>query len=135
MNWFYLAGSLGGIAVMVGFAVMLFGTATTKIAHASDAVRRLKQEIAGFRAGETALDADRNSALVENARDGVLHLVVARGDGLVVRPLRTGIVKRIERSGATLSLRLADFTLPRASLTLADESLAQAWEARLALRA
>jgi hypothetical protein len=126
---------MGGIALMVGLAIMLFGTASAKIVSAPDVVRRLKEDIAGFRAGETALDADANAALIENARDGVLHLVVARGDGLVVRPLRNGIVKRVLRRGPMLSLRLGDFTLPRASLTLADEAAAQAWEARIASRA
>jgi len=135
MNWIYLAGSLGGIALMVGLAVLLFGTVKPKIANASEAVRRLKEEVAGFRAGETALDADKNAALVENARDGVVHLVVARGDGLVARPLKNGIVKRVRRDSSTLSLRLGDFTLPRARLTLVDEGSAQAWEARLAPRA
>lgn len=134
MNWLYLMGSMGGVALMVGLAAMLFGTAGAKIVSASDVVRRLKEEIAGFRAGETALDADAHAALVENARDGALHLVVARGDGLVVRPLRNGIVKRVLRSGSTLSFSLRDFTLPRVRLTLSDEASAQAWEARIAPR-
>lgn len=132
MNWLYLLGSLGGVAMMIGLAAMLFGTRSVKIATAADAIHRLNMEIAGFRAGDAALDADQNAALVENARDGVLHLVVARGDGLVIRPLRHGFVKKLTREGATLSLRLADFTLPHARLTLLDEAAAQSWEARLA---
>ena len=132
MNVFYLLGSLGGIGLMVGLAAILFGTQSVKIATASDAVRRLKQEIAGFIAGDAALDANQSAALVENARDGVLHLIVARGDGLVVRPLKHGVVKKLTRDGATLSFKLADFTLPRARLTLLDEAAAQSWEARLA---
>lgn len=135
MNWIYLAGSLGGIALMVGLAVVLFGVSGAKIASAADAIRRLKDEIAGFRAGDIAFDAGQHAALIENTRDGVVHLVVARGDGLVVRPLRHGILKRALRTGATLTLRLSDFTLPRAKLTLPDEAAAALWEARLAARA
>lgn len=135
MNGIYILGSLGGIALMVGLAVALFGISGAKIANASHAIRRLKDEVAGFRAGDIALDAGQSAALVENARDGVVHLVIARGDGLVVRALKNGIVKRVVRDGATLALRLADFTLPRAKLVLPDDSAAEAWEARLAPRA
>jgi hypothetical protein len=132
MNWLYLAGSLAGIALIVGLNVMLFGATGVKIASAADVIRRLKDEIAGFRAGDVALDAGQRAALVENARDGVLHLVVARGDGLVTRSLKKGALKKLTRDGATLSLRLADFTLPRATLTLPDEALAADWETRVA---
>jgi hypothetical protein len=132
MNWLYLAGSLAGIGLIVGLNVMLFGATGVKIASAADVIRRLKDEIAGFRAGDVALDAGQRAALVENARDGVLHLVVARGDGLVTRALKKGALKRLTRDGATLSLRLADFTLPRATLTLPDEALAADWETRVA---
>jgi len=128
----YILGSLAGVALMVGIAALLFGTRAVTITNASDAIARLQAEVAGFRAGAAAVDAASNAALVENARDGVMHLVVARGDGLVIRALKHGLVKRILRDGATLSLRLADFTLPRATLTLADEAAARDWETRLA---
>ncbi len=131
MNMLYLLGSIAGVALLVGLNVMLFGFRAATIASASDAIRRLREEIAGFRAGDAALDAAHHVALVEDARDGVLHLVVARGDGLATRALKHGVVKRLIRDGATLTLRLADFTLPRARITFADDDLAKLWEARL----
>lgn len=135
MNWIYFLGSIAGIALLVGLNIMLFGATGVKLTSASDAIRRLKEEIAGFRAGDTVIDTAQSAALVENAHDGSLHLVVARGDGLVTRALKKGAVKTLARDGATLSLRLTDFTLPRAKLTLADEALARDWETRLARQA
>jgi hypothetical protein len=131
MNWLYLLGSIAGVAMLIGFNVVLFGWRRATLASVNDAESRLTAEIPGFRLGDAAIDQVAATALVENARDGALHLVVARGDGLVTRALKYGALKALARDGRILSLRLSDLTLPRAELTLADEAAAKQWEARL----
>jgi len=132
MLWLYLAGSVAGIALMVGINVLLFGARPIKIASIDVAAERLRNEIAGFRLGESAVGTSQDVALAEDARDGSLHLIVVRGDGLVARALKKGMLKTVSRDGAALSLRFADFTLPHANLTLSNEAAAQHWEARIA---
>ncbi|HEY1711101.1 MAG TPA: hypothetical protein VGG10_22740 [Rhizomicrobium sp.] len=127
----YVIGSLVGVMMLVGLNALLFGTENARIATVADAVKRLRQEIADFYAADATLDITKRAALLQNARNGVLYLVVVKGNGLVTRALKKGALKTFAREGTTLSLRLADFTLPRAKLTFADEAIAEAWEARL----
>ncbi len=127
----YLAGSIAGVALMVGLSTLLFGAKPARIAGRDAAVAHLAREVAGFRAGEAVVDSTGRAALVENQRDGTVHLVVVRGDGLVTRKLRGDSLRGCSRNGATLSLRLSDFTLPRATLALDAVDVAQAWQARL----
>lgn len=121
-----LAISLTGIALMVGFCWLLFGGAEAALT-ADGAAARLARDVPGFRAGRIALGRDARAALVEDARDGAIHLVLARGDGMVTRKLARGI--RTARDGERLALTLGEFTLKRAALELPD---AAEWEARLA---
>ena len=80
----YLVASLGGVGLLVGLSVALFGRAATTI-DMSALVARLACEWPGFRAGERARAVAGDAALVENASDGSLHLAVARGDAIVTR--------------------------------------------------
>ncbi|HEX4859961.1 MAG TPA: hypothetical protein VFV07_01910 [Rhizomicrobium sp.] len=116
--------SLGEVALMVGLCLLLFGRASTPGTQAFDA--RLAQDVPGLRAGRRAVSGDGRSVLVEDARDGAIYLVVARGDGVVTRKLSRST--RVSRDGERLTLGLQDFTLKRAELTLTDAS---DWEARL----
>lgn len=109
---------------MVGLCFALFGRAGAPTADAFEA--RLAFDVPGFRAGRSAVSADGRAALIEDARDGAVHLAVARGDGVVTRKLARGA--HISRDGERLTLGLKDFTLKRAQLTLADAS---DWETRL----
>jgi hypothetical protein len=127
----YLLGSVAGIALMVGVNVALFGRRTGALDLAA-LQARLALDNPGFRSGE-AVVAGR-TALVENAADGALYLARASGDTFVTRKLSRGSVKRITRSGASLDLRFADFTFPRARLAFANEDDAGAWHARIAGR-
>lgn len=127
----YLAASLAGVAAMVGLCAFLFGRGIVTIT-ADGAEARLRDDIPGFRAGACSLSSDGHAALMQDARDGSLHLVMARGSGLVTRTLSRGIVRKATRNGASLDLRFADFTFPKAQITFADEQSASAWEARLA---
>ena len=126
----YLVASLAGVGLLVGLSVALFGRAATTI-DMGVLVARLACEWPGFRAGERARAVAGDAALVENASDGSLHLAVARGDAIVTRRLARGTTG-VVRNDATLSLRLNDFTLPDAALTLADADLAAAWQVRIA---
>jgi hypothetical protein len=127
----YLTGSLAGVALMVGLCYLLFGGRSTRLG-VDDATRRLRAEVAGFVPGEIAVDVEGSAALVENARDHAVHLVVSRGDALVTRKVGPRSLRRLEHDGATLTLGLADFTLGTARLVLADRALAAEWQARLA---
>ena len=127
----YLLASLAGVAAMIGLCAALFGRSTVAI-EPERAIERLAFDVPGFRAGSIAVAADKRSALIEDARDGALYLVAARGDGLVTRRLSESYVKAASRDGAALSLRFADITFPRTALAFADETSARDWEARMA---
>jgi len=123
MSLVYLAGSLLGVAAIVGLAAFLFGW-RDRAMDAQDAADLLAREVPGFLAGRTGHDA--RAALIENVRDGQVYLALVRGDGLVTRKLPKDL--RVARDGARLTLDLRDFTLGPARLDLAD---AEYWEARL----
>ncbi len=57
--------------------------------------------------------------------------MIARGDGLVTRKLDRSLLRSVARTGAALSLRLSDFTLPAARLEFADDATAATWQTRL----
>jgi hypothetical protein len=131
MSWFYLAGSLGGIALLVGFNLLLFGRVRAQVGTAQEIAARLAKEIPGFRAGRAIVGADGCSAVIENAANRSLYLVEAMGDAVVTRQLSQSLLANVGRLGEKLSLELRDFTFPRATLVAGNESLAREWEARL----
>jgi hypothetical protein len=131
VNVVYLIGSLAGIALLVGLNVLLLGRARAGVGSAATIAERLSREIAGFHPGACVIAADGRAALIENAANQAVILVRAMGDGVVARNLAREAFGGVTRDGACLSLRLADFTLPRANIALDDEALAREWEARL----
>ncbi|HTW33823.1 MAG TPA: hypothetical protein VMD53_04325 [Rhizomicrobium sp.] len=131
MSLIYLAGSLGGIALLVGFNLLLFGRARPQVGTAPEIAARLAKEIPGFRAGRAIVGADGRSAVIENVANRALYLVEAMGDGVVTRQLSHGLLANVGRLGERLSLELRDFTFPRATLVAGSESLAREWESRL----
>lgn len=126
----YLAISLAGVAGMVGLCALLFGRAVATLDTRS-AAARLASDVPGFRPGNSALSADCRSAMLEDARDGAVYLVTARGGAFVTRKLARGNVKTASRDGAALALRFSDFTFPTATIAFHDESVARDWEARM----
>jgi hypothetical protein len=126
----YLAISLAGVAAMVGLCALLFGRAVATLDTRS-ATARLASDIPGFRLGNSALSADCRSAMLEDARNGAVYLVTARGDGFVTRKLGRADVKAASRNGAALALRFSDFTFPAATIAFHDESVARDWETRM----
>lgn len=131
MSWIYLAGSLGGIALLVGFNLLLFGRVRPQVGTAQEIAARLATEIPGFRMGRALVSADGSSAVIENAANRSLYLVEAMGAGVVTRQLSKGLLANVGRLGDKLSLELRDFAFPRATLVAGSESLAREWEARL----
>lgn len=127
----YLAGSLVGVALLVLLNLSLFGRAKTDVGTADTVSARLAREIPGFRAGRFARDAQGRAALIENAADRSVFLVEALGDDVVTRKLLPSQPITVDRNGATLELRLADFTFPRAKIRFDDEAAAREWERRL----
>jgi hypothetical protein len=126
----YLAFSILGVAAMVGLCAFLFGRDVAKLDTRS-AAARLAHDVPGFRLGHSALSADCRSAMLENASDGVIWLVIARGDGFVTRKLSRRDVKAASREGAALNLRFFDFTFPAAVIAFHDEAVARDWEMRM----
>jgi hypothetical protein len=118
--------SVGGITLMVGLCWALFGHKSVPLADGAALSASLARDTPGFHAGQVAISRDANSALIEDARDGAIYLVVSRGDGLVTRKLAPGAL--VARDGDRLDLRLLDFTLRQVQLDLAD---ATAWETKL----
>jgi len=131
MDVLYLLGSLAGVGLLVLLSVALFGLKGVRIGSAQNLEAYLARTLPLFRARSMALDTSEKVALAENDVDGTIHLVVAYGDGIVSRKLSRTLLRDISRREATLLLRLADFTLPRADLTFADSTTASLWEKKL----
>ncbi|HEX7725810.1 MAG TPA: hypothetical protein VF410_04595 [Rhizomicrobium sp.] len=127
---YYLVFSILGVAAMVGLCAFLFGREVVKLDTRS-AAARLAADVPGFRLGHSALSADTRSAMLEDARDGSVWLVTARGDGFVTRRLSRRDVKAASRDGAALKLRFSDFTFPAAVIAFHDEDVARDWELRM----
>jgi len=126
----YLAASLAGVGALVGLCVLLFGRGISPI-DAGTVETRLREDTPGFRGRNFAASADGHAALIEDARDGAIYLVVARGSGLVTRKLSKGFLRKAHRKGELLDLHFADFTFPKARLAFDGEAAASNWEARL----
>lgn len=131
MNLLYLTGSLAGVGMLVLLSVALFGLKGARIASAQNLEAYLARTLPVFRARSMALASDEKAGLAENDVDGTIHLVVTRGDAMVARKLSRSLLRDIRRHGTTLSLRLADFTLPRADLDFVDSATALHWERKL----
>jgi hypothetical protein len=129
MNALYFAGSLAGVAAMVGLNLLLFGRARAVLDSQAVAVR-LQEDMPDFHARGVTVSADKDCALAEGV-DGAIFLVVVSGDKFVARKLVSGSLQAIARVGASLTIRFEDFTFPRARLTLVDETSARDWETRL----
>ncbi len=131
MNLLYLAGSLIGVAMIVGLNLLLFGRTKPALGNVQDIGARIAADMPGFRTGSGIVGDDGATALVTDSTDSAIFLVKAFGDRLVTRRLSRGVVRAVTADGSTLALRLKDFTLPKARIALDSEATAQEWEARL----
>ena len=128
--YLYLLGSILGVALIVALNLVLMGRARALV-DLDAAKALLAAEYPGFQAQRAVLARDSRAALIEDDTGG-LYLVAGAGDTLVSRELSPGSVRAVARDGETLSIRLYDFTFPRAGIVLGDAAEAKAWEARLA---
>jgi len=110
----------------------LGGWSPARIDSAEAAGAELEGDVIGFEAGRGAVSADGLGALVEERGGSRLGLVLARGDRLVTRALNPGEILAVTREGESVTLHLADFTLPRAVLIFGDETIAGDWADRAA---
>ncbi|MGA7710472.1 MAG: hypothetical protein WCA81_01110 [Rhizomicrobium sp.] len=131
MDLLYLTGSLVGIGLLVLLSVALFGLQSVRIGSVQNLEAYLAGTLPVFRARSMVLDSAAKAALAENDVDGTIYLVVAYGDAMVSRKLSQSLLRDVSRQEARLSLRLADFSLPRADLNFADSTTALLWEKKL----
>ena len=131
MNLLYLAGSLIGVAMIVGLNLVLFGRAKSALGNIQDLGAWIAADTPGFRAGSGIVGNDGSVALVTDGADSTIFLIKAFGDRVVTRKLSRGMLRAVSADGSTLSLRLKDFTLPKARIALDSEITARDWEARL----
>ena len=125
-----LAGSVLGVALIVMLNRAIGGWSPAVVAGEDGARRALEADVIDFEAGEGAVDVEGRSALFTETGGHRLGLVVARGDGLIARALGPGDVRQAAIEDATLVLRLNDYTLPRAEVTLDDIAPAETWAQR-----
>ena len=127
--------ALMGAGFGIGLIVLLniaMGWTRLRLDTEDKARRFLKRDVMGFEAGdEQALTTDRCGFICLEAGGERLGLVLARGDNAVVRALRAGDVRRVDRQGATLTITLYDYTLPRVVLELGRDGQSQAWAERV----
>ncbi|MBI1264490.1 MAG: hypothetical protein GC187_07130 [Alphaproteobacteria bacterium] len=127
-----LLGSALAIALVIGLNAMLGGWAPSRIDSAGAAAQALERDILGFRAGAQGVAAaDRRAGLVMEADGGRLGLALSLGDGIVSRALRPAEVRGAQAQGERLVIRIDDFTLQRACITLANEDEARLWAGRI----
>jgi hypothetical protein len=131
MNLLYLAGSLIGVAMIVGLNLVLFGRAKPALGNIQDLGGRIATDVPGFRAGNGIVGKDGSIALVTDSAGCSIFLIKAFGDRVVTRKLSHGVLRDVSADGSTLLLKLKDFTLPKARIVLKSETVARDWEARL----
>jgi len=131
MNFLYLAGSLAGIALIVGLNLILFGRAKPVLGSVPDIAARLAADVPGFRAGRGVTASSGDTALIEDEASGAIFLVKALGDRVVTRKLSRVSLGEVRAVGSTLALRLRDFAFRGAVLSLPDERASREWEKRL----
>ncbi len=117
-----------GIALIL-LAVWFTGGARRARLDRALVLARLGEDLPDFIAVEIAIDADAAAALALGA-DGMLVLVFAAGDKVVVRALEPGELRRVKVAGDRLEIDTAAFTHGRFALAL--PGAASAWARRLA---
>jgi hypothetical protein len=131
MNLLYLAGSLIGVAMIVGLNLVLFGRPKPALGNLQKLGALIAADIPGFNAGGGIIGNDGSVALVTDGADNTIFLIKALGDRVVTRKLSRGALRAVSTDGSTLSLQLRDYTLPTAQIALDSEATARDWESRL----
>lgn len=123
----FIAVGIAACAVIAAYAHWLGRSARQTLNDAEEALRLFQAACPDLEAREARLAGDRHAALVtlENGDAGLLY---AMGSKWMARDLSAGSVKAVKRLSANrLRLILADYTMPRLTIALADESERERW--------
>ena len=126
-----LLGSVIGISAMVAVNAWLGLNTPARLTGLDDAIARLDTDSVGFEAGEGVVAPDGKSALVTDAAQSRLALLVARGSDFVIRYLEPGQVRSVATDGTDIALKLNDFTFAPAHLAFETPDQARDWAGRL----
>ena len=128
--WFIL-GSFLGVSAMVAMNVFLKISKIAQIGTLEEASRLLDIDSIGFESGPGVLSSDNLSALVEETNGDRIALLAARGDGVVIRYLVSGLVKAARMDGDDLGIKLNDFTFAPVTMKFDTHQTARAWADKL----
>ncbi|NIJ40407.1 hypothetical protein FHS78_000677 [Parvibaculum indicum] len=123
----FIAVGLTACAGIAAYAHWLGRSARRSLVDESEALRLFQAACPDLPAREARLATDRHAALVtlENGDAGLLY---AMGSKWIARDLPAGSVKTLKRlSDNRLRLILADYTMPRLTVALANESECERW--------
>ena len=132
LDLFVFLGSILGISAMIALVVFTKLWVPARIQSVQDAVERLDQDASGFAAGQGALSADGQVALIEEKGGTSVGLVAARGDNYVIRYLKPGSIDAARMSeDACLDIRLNDYTFAPVRMVFDEAEPARFWADKL----
>jgi len=124
-----LAISLTGIAILVGLARAIFGSAQQPL-NAASAASRLAFDEPDFAPVAWVVDEAAGAAIARNGA-GEIALIKAAGDGLATRRAKAGAFS-CAHSGAVLTIASPDLTFGGVTVTAANEAEAMQWALHIA---
>lgn len=131
-NLLFLLASVLAVALLVGLNWLIGGWRALRLEDEAAAVSRYRQDYWDDAVSGTARDENGRAALMTLEGADAIGLVALLGDKMVTRRLDRGMVKAATLDGeGRLVLMLADFVLPRVTLTLRSEQAARDWHGRL----
>ena len=129
-----------GILVVVGLALVIstvhFSGKTdvgNTITH-EGAKRIIGRDFPDYNPGTVFVSEDASSAVVFSDTSKGVGLVCRVGSKSITRRLDMDLLKKLENTGREITLVLNDFTLPVATLKLADPETAEAVQAQIGER-
>lgn len=123
----FIAVGLTACAVIAAYAHWLGRSARQGFADAGEALRLFQAACPDLAAREAHPAGDGHAALV-TLENGDVGLLYAMGSKWMARDLPAGSVKALKRlSDNRLRLILADYTMPRLTIALADERERERW--------
>jgi hypothetical protein len=132
LELYILIGSLIGVSSMVAMAYFMKTWTPARLESLDDARHRLNIDAVGFDAGRAVLSIDGKVALVEEQGGERIGLLAARGDGVVIRYLKSGMIKGARMGeDASLLIGLRDFTFAPVTMKFDDNESSRLWADKL----
>jgi hypothetical protein len=132
LELYILIGSLIGVSSMVAMTYFMKTWTPASLESLDDARHRLNIDAVGFEAGQAALSTDGKVALVEEQGGHRIGLLAARGDGIVIRYLQSGMIKGARMGeDAALRIGLRDFTFAPVIMKFGDNETSRLWADKL----